>query len=192
MKKDGSLDITRLVRGEKEAWDFFVDRYAGVIYGAVRNVARTYGRGRSEDDVADIVQDVFMRLVKDDFRLLKSYRPAKASLITWLTIVARSVAIDFLKRRRLPCEPLDANVESTAPAPVPAASGIELPPGLLSPREKLVLRLLFDEEWGTSEVAGLLGIAVQSVRNHKHRALKRLRKFLKKKEGRDVRARSLV
>jgi RNA polymerase sigma-70 factor (ECF subfamily) len=96
------------------------------------------------------------------------------------------VAIDFLKRRRLPCVPLDAEVESAARAPVPHASTIELPPGLLSPREKLVLHLLFDEDWETQEIADLLGIAPQSVRNHKHRALKRLRKFLKKREGRDV------
>ena len=41
----------------------------------------------------DAAQDVFVRLCAGDFRLLKTYDPARASLATWLAVVARSAAV---------------------------------------------------------------------------------------------------
>ena len=92
MAQDGLPDA--LLRGEKAAWDAFVRRYGGLVVAAVRGVASVYG------DVEDLTQDVFVRLCKDDFRLLRSYDPGRASLSTWITIVARSTARDGLRRRR--------------------------------------------------------------------------------------------
>jgi len=84
LAQDGDLDA--LLRGEKEAWGRFVRRYAGLVVAAVRGVAREAG------EVEDLTQDVFLRLCKDDFRLLRGYDPARAGLSTWITIVARSTA----------------------------------------------------------------------------------------------------
>ena len=69
-------------------------RYGGLIVAAVRGIAPTPG------DIEDLTQEVFVRLCKDDFRLLRTYDPARAGLSTWLTIVARSTARDALRRRR--------------------------------------------------------------------------------------------
>jgi len=83
-----------LLRREKGAWQAFVRRYAGLIVAAVRAVARDTG------DVEDLAQEVFLRLCKDDFRLLRSYDPSRAGLSTWITIVARSTARDAMRRKR--------------------------------------------------------------------------------------------
>ena len=65
-------DLAALIRGEKGAWDAFVRRYAALIMAAVRGVAQEGG------EAEDLAQDVFIRLCKDDFRLLKTYDPARA------------------------------------------------------------------------------------------------------------------
>jgi RNA polymerase sigma factor (sigma-70 family) len=83
-----------LLDGDGVAWEGFVRRYGGLIVAAVRGVAPVPG------DVEDLTQDVFLRLCKDDFRLLRSYDPGRAGLSTWLTIVARSTARDAAKRCR--------------------------------------------------------------------------------------------
>src|SRR5712692_5260305 len=97
----GGSDLAALIRGEKGAWDAFVRRYAALIMAAVRGVAPEGG------EAEDLAQEVFVRLCRDEFRLLKTYDPARAGLTTWLTIVARSTARDAQRRRRIPSEPID-------------------------------------------------------------------------------------
>ena len=94
-------DLDALLRGEKEAWGRFVRRYAGLIVAAVRSVAREAG------EVEDLTQEVFLRLCKDDFRLLRGYDPARAGLSTWMTIVARSTARDAMRRYRPVSVPIE-------------------------------------------------------------------------------------
>jgi len=171
------IDLHALLRGDKTAWDAFVDRYMSVVLSAV---SRTFSaRGfNDEDEIRDTVQDVFVRLVKDDYRLLRAYDPDRASLPTWLTIVARSKAIDVVRRRRRAPPSAEENVDDLA-APEPAASAErpEIPPGLLTARQRLILRLLFDENKDVPEVAALLRVTHQTVRSAKHKAVSRLRAF---------------
>ncbi len=93
------VDLEACTAGDPGAWSAFVDCLSGVIVAAVRRTL--HGRGARRDvDVDDAVQEVFVRLVRNEFRLLRSYDPDRAALSTWLTIVARSVTIDHLRRRR--------------------------------------------------------------------------------------------
>jgi DNA-directed RNA polymerase specialized sigma24 family protein len=165
------VDLQALSRGEKSAWDAFVRRYAGLIVAAVRGVAHDAA------EVEDLVQEVFARLCKDNFRLIKTYDPSRAGLSTWLTIVARSTARDALRRRQLALTPIDAVPEgllATDPAPGPAEK-LKLPDGLLSPRQKLVLSMLYDKDMEVAEVAAVLGVDPQTVRSTHHKAMLKLR-----------------
>src|SRR5579875_518649 len=164
-----SVDLQALTRGEKSAWDGFVRRYAGLILSAVRVTAR-HGI-----DVEDIVQEVFTRLCKDDFRLLKTYDPARAGLSTWLTIVARSTARDVLRRRQPQTTPYDAVPEAALAAHSEPTERIKLPEGLLSPRQKLVLTMLYDRDMEVAEIAAALKVDPQTIRSTHHKAMLKLR-----------------
>ena len=175
-----ATDIARLLQGDKDEWDEFVDRFTPVIWAAVKDSIFAHAGSVNEEDVRELVQSVFVRLVAREFRLLRTYDPARASLVTWLTIVARSAAIDSLRRRRLQVVPLDERaMDAPAPGAV-SASGIELPGNLLSPRQKLVLHLLCDDGMETSEIASVLGVDAQTVRSTIHKAVSKLRKYFKK------------
>jgi RNA polymerase sigma-70 factor (ECF subfamily) len=163
------IDLEALSRGDKGVWDGFVRRYAGLIVSAVRGVAR------DGSDIEDLTQEVFLRLCKDNFRLLKTYDPARAGLSTWLTIVARSTARDALRRRRLPLTPLDAVPEAALAVTDAIPEQIKLPDELLSPRQKLVLTMLYEREMEVGEIATALGIDPQTVRSTHHKAMLKLR-----------------
>jgi RNA polymerase sigma factor (sigma-70 family) len=176
LAQDGLPDA--LLRGEKAAWDAFVRRYGGLVVAAVRGVASVYG------DVEDLTQDVFVRLCKDDFRLLRSYDPARASLSTWITIVARSTARDRLRRRRPESVPIDAVPEAQlAIDPVEPVEKLKLPEALLSPRQREILAMLYDREMEVAEIARALGIDPQTVRSAHHKAMLKLRAHFRGNEG---------
>ena len=175
MARDSLPDA--LLRGEKAAWDAFVRRYGGLVVAAVRGVASVYG------DIEDLTQDVFVRLCKDDFRLLRSYDPARASLSTWITIVARSTARDGLRRRRAEAVPLDAVPEAQlAIDPVEPVQKLKLPEALLSPRQRQILAMLYDREMDVAEIARALGIDPQTVRSAHHKAMVKLRVHFRSNE----------
>ena len=145
------VDLQACLDGNRQAWDAFVDRSWAVILAAVR---RTVG-GRTGDagggDVDDSVQEVYVRLIKDDYRLLRTYDPQRASLSTWLSLVARSVAIDHLRRRRPGTVPL-ARGEAARAAPTSSGQP-SLPLHCLTARQRLILRMLFDEDMSDAEAA---------------------------------------
>jgi RNA polymerase sigma-70 factor (ECF subfamily) len=166
----GASDLAALMRGEKEAWDAFVRRYAGLIMAAVRSVAQDGA------EVEDLAQEVFIRLCKDGFRLLKTYDPARAGLTTWLTIVARSTARDAQRRRRIQGVPIDAVPESAMSVPaVEPVDKLRLPTDLLSPRQREILGMLYDKDMDVAEIAASLKIDAQTVRSMHHKAMLKLR-----------------
>ena len=172
MAQDGFPEA--LLQGEKAAWDAFVRRYGGLIVAAIRGVAPPHA------DIEDLTQDVFIRFCKDNFRLLRTYDPARASLSTWITIVARSTARDGLRRRRPEAVPLDAVPEAQlAIDPVEPVQKLKLPEALLSPRQREILAMLYDRDMDVAEIARALGIDPQTVRSAHHKAMVKLRAHIR-------------
>ena len=152
-------------------------RYTGLAAAAVRGVAREAA------EVEDLTQEVFLRLCRNDFRLLKSYDPQRAGLSTWLTIVARSTARDALRRRRPLAVAIDAVPESQLSVePVETLPKLKLPEALLSPRQRQILGMLYDRDMEVAEIASQLGIDPQTVRSAHHKAMLKLRAYFKNRE----------
>ena len=166
-------DLAALLDGNKAAWDRFVARHAAVIFAAVRR--RLVPAGRSAD-AEDVVQDVFVKLCQKDFRLLRSYDASRAKVTTWLTVIAHSAAIDHLRRLRRRTEDIEAQPEAVlAVDPVEPTEEVKIPEGLLSPRQALVVELLYKREMTPGEAAEVLGVDPQTVRSLHHKALVKLR-----------------
>jgi RNA polymerase sigma factor (sigma-70 family) len=163
-----------LIKGEPGAWEAFVRRYAGLIVTAVRSVAREAA------EVEDLTQEVFVRLCRNDFRLLRSYDPERAGLSTWITIVARSTARDALRRHRPVVVPIDAVPETQLSVDaVEPVRKLKLPEALLSPRQREILAMLYDQDMEVAEIAARLGIDPQTVRSAHHKAMIKLRAYFK-------------
>lgn len=137
-------------------------------------------------EVEDAVQETFARLFANDARLLRTFDASRASMSTFLTLVARSVTLDLVRRRRHIMVTLDDAGSSTAGAvrdedPFDAAerrAPIQVPSSLLTGRQMLVLRLLFDEGRPVEQVAAMLNVDAQTIRSTKHKAIERLREFM--------------
>jgi len=167
-----TANLDRLVAGDKEAWDEFVQRHARVIYAAVQRRLVPAGRAGDADDVA---QDVFLKLCGRNFHLLRNYDPTRAKLTTWLTVIATSTAIDHLRRQSAPTTALDLAPESVLAVEPKLPEQVKIPDGLLSPRQALVIELLYRREFDVAEAAVVLAVDPQTVRSTHHKALVKLR-----------------
>ncbi|WIM13153.1 sigma-70 family RNA polymerase sigma factor [Enhydrobacter sp.] len=177
MTELGQIDLRSLTAGHKRTWDAFVQAAAPLIHAVVRRSLNSHRLG--EDDVLDTAQNVFVRLCANDFRLLKTYDPARAGLSTWLAVVARSAAVDFLRRRRQATTAIDDIPEAALAVEDRHVEKLRIPDGLLTERQTLILKFLYDEERDVAEVAQLLKIDAQTVRSTHHKALLRLREHFR-------------
>jgi RNA polymerase sigma factor (sigma-70 family) len=95
--------IARCCRGDDTAWEIFVDRFhrriARYVAGACRFLA-AHGEPRDER-ARDMVQDVYTRLVADDYRALRAWRGVnEASFVAYLATIVHTMACDELRRQR--------------------------------------------------------------------------------------------
>ena len=172
--------VKALLSGERRAWDRFVRNYARVIYAAVQRRLLPAGRG---DEVEDVAQDVFLRLCKSDFKLLRNYDPARARLTTWLTVIATSASIDHLRKQRTFNVGLDDVSEAYLAVEPVQYERIKIPEGLLSARQALVLELLYKRDLEVADAAQIMSVDPQTVRSTHHKALTKLRRHFQELEA---------
>lgn len=174
------FDLQPCLRGEKKAWDTFVEQYSPMIYASVKRTLSGSSANIPGKTLEDIAQEVFVRLIRDDYRLLRQFDPKRASLSTWLALVARSVCIDQLRKRQIETFSLeDSDIKAGPGSPDSAmaesANCEALPLHLLTARQRLVLSMLFEEQMSVSQAANIIGVDNQTIRSTKHKALERLR-----------------
>jgi RNA polymerase sigma-70 factor (ECF subfamily) len=165
-------EMKTLLRGDPVSWRVFVKRHTPVIFAAVRRRLLLANR---EGDCDDVVQSVFMRLCERDYRLLRRFDPAKARLTTYLTVIATSTTLDHLRRQKPAQGSIDDAPESALAVEAKEPARVRIPDGLLSPRQALVLQLLYNQDLTPAEAAETMGVAVQTVRSMHHKALTSLR-----------------
>jgi RNA polymerase sigma-70 factor (ECF subfamily) len=169
----------RLARRDRDALSDAYDRYGAATFGLLVGMLRD--RGAAED----VLQQVFLEV----WRRAGSYDPARAGLLTWIFTIARSRAIDEL-RRRVP-EPRDpsgtiALLESDEGAQVDelleqwhvAHLLSRLPSG-----EAELLRRRFYAGESQAEIAAATGIPLGTVKARMVSGLEGLRRMLDE-EGR--------
>lgn len=169
-------DLDAVLAGQKAAWDRYVENYAGIIFSVALRLLRMRTGSADSDEARDITQDVFLKLVKDDFRLLATFDPSRASMSTWLTVVTRSTAMDHLRKPLRRFETVALDDELPARQDEVADDFPEIPESLLSDRQRQILDMLYARDMDVADVAVALGVQAQTVRSLKHQALTRLRR----------------
>lgn len=167
------VDVAVLCTGDKQAWDAFVPPAAALVKAVARRVLSASGQ---EHETADVVQEVFVRLSAGGFRVLREFDPLRAKLSTWLGVIASAAAVDCLRRKRRGEVALeDVAEEMLGTTSAPGLHRLNLPQSLLSPRQALILSLLYEKDMTPDEVAQMLCIEVQTVRSQRHKAFGKLR-----------------
>lgn len=96
------LEFARIcVRGDKRAWDEFVERYSRLIYSYIYHTFKLKGLNSSSSDIEDIFQEIFVLLSKDNFQKLKTFKAKNGcSLASWLRQVVVNHTLDYTRKLR--------------------------------------------------------------------------------------------
>ena len=185
--------IQRLTEGEEDAWSEFMAQYSGLVRSAVRKTLSRHAYGASHEDVEDIQGEFLLSLVADGARKLTLYEGRNgASLSSYIWTLASRAAIDHLRARNLaPRTEINDiafdNVRDAMPAPDMAiearqAEG-EVVAALssLSARDRLFVKLYYEMERPTDDVAKFFKVTPSTVYSMKSRVIDRMRKFYCKK-----------
>jgi RNA polymerase sigma-70 factor (ECF subfamily) len=167
--------LTALRAGrEAEAFDRLVGTYRRRVYALARSIVRDPATAE------DVAQDVFVKL----WKALPRY-DGRAQLATWIYAITRNAAISALRRRRPEVSLDEPDVLAAAEAagahrPDAADGARDLDRALarlvdaLPERQRQVVTLYYLEERSCDEVAAMLGMPVNTVKTHLHRARARL------------------
>jgi len=126
-------------------------------------------------------EDVQQQVFTEVWQRAGAYDPRRAGLLTWVLTIARSRAIDHLRRRvpepRDPQLPDPRTVEAGADALLERWRLAQLL-GRLPEAERALLRLRFYDELSQSEITAATGIPIGTVKARMVRGLTRLREMI--------------
>ncbi len=179
-KTDREL-IDAVVRGEPGAADRFVDQFSAFVWAVL---ARDLGVPR--DQAGDLYQELFERLLENDYRRLIMWR-GEGSFVSYLGPIVRRLAYDRLRARKEVQEGEEGReIADPQPGPEDLAVVEEEQAFLmdalaaLKPRDRALIAKRHLEELSYKEIAREMGLTVNHVGVALGRAEKRLVRKLRK------------
>jgi RNA polymerase sigma-70 factor (ECF subfamily) len=148
-----------------EAFERLIPAYRRRVFGLAYSLLRD--RGAAED----VAQEVFVKL----WQALPRY-DGRAQLSTWIYAITRNASISAMRKRRRPLSMSDPlvleEVESRGAMPEaePADGSLWRRVEALPDRQRQAVTLYYQEERTVEEVAAMMGLPVNTVKTHLHRA----------------------
>ena len=163
--------VTRLRAGDPDALREAYEAYGAATFGLL---VRMLG---DREAAADVQQQVFTEV----WRRAGQYDPRRAGLLTWVLTIARSRALDHL-RKRVP-EPRDPHLPDVRAVPSEADDVVDRWRvahllGRLPEEEHAVLRMRFYDDLSQSQIAAATGIPLGTVKGRMVSGLARLREMI--------------
>lgn len=190
--------VQRCVKKDKHAWDEFVEKYSRLIYNYIYSVLKLKIPNQfSLDQVNDLFQEIFLSLVKDDFKKLKSFKARNnCSLASWLRQVVVNFTIDYLRKLK-PHLSLDEETDDEFSLKDILADDSVSATEILTQKEKLkhlkdcihaldnddkyFLELHINRGLGLEDLKDVLRLSRGAIDMRKSRVIKRLRECFKSK-----------
>lgn len=169
--------VQQVIAGHEPAQRELFERLQGVVRASVGRLCQA----QLNDD--DVVQAFYVMLVERDYRVLRSYQ-GRAALTTWSYPIAKRFVlrqVEQLRRQPLAEDP-DVEDERTVDRTpedgvISDAESRRLRAAMtrLSPDERLLLALLYEQEVPVKAVAKVFGISSAGVRMWHMRLRRKLR-----------------
>ncbi len=195
--------IARCLTGEKQAWDEFVAKYHKLVYNSIYRTLELTGYKIEPDLINDLYQEFFVSILNDDYYKLKKFKWKNGcSVATWLSVIARNMVLDFIrknskskaKEESIDKETIDAegkaslkdlliHSEKTVRDELCDEEDVDRLQKIiekLSAEDKNLLEMLYYQELSSEEIAVILNKSVDALYMQKKRLLEKLKEIAEK------------
>jgi RNA polymerase sigma-70 factor (ECF subfamily) len=190
--------VQSCVNGDKKSWDEFVDRYSRLVYNYIHSTLALKGTNQFKpDSINDLFQEIFLSLVKDNFKKLRSFKAKNGcSLASWLRQIAINSTIDYMRRHK-PTLSLDQESEENFSLKDIIANDSISAKDMLTDEEKLeslkdciekldideryFLELHINRDLALEDIKDMLGISRGAADMRKSRIIDKLKRCFKSK-----------
>lgn len=174
---------------DEKGWKRFVERFGPLVAWSIRDKIGRENIPLGSSDIDDIIQQTFSHIWhRDRLKDLKNPR----SISAWLVIVTHNITSDFVRKNRpsarfLPPEELSESIADTGADPRAETDNKQLHEAVegmvadlpIKERRIMTLELFYDLKH--REIAGIMGIPVNTVSTIIVRIKKDLRERLKRR-----------
>jgi RNA polymerase sigma-70 factor (ECF subfamily) len=170
--------VRRMAAGNPEACAAFYDRHAPRIYGFLTRLLA------HQNDADDVLQEVFWQAWKQASR----YDPQRSTPLGWLLLMARSRALDLLRKPKgaTPTGEVPAVSAPAASEPLPrvqlgeTADQVQAALAQLPPEQRALILMSFFQGITHEQIAAQVNLPLGTVKTRIRRGIGRLRDLLQR------------
>ena len=155
--------LQRCLDRAPRAWQDFIDRFLGLVVHVANHTANARSVSLDTSTRDDLIAEVFLVLVTDDFAVLRRFR-RNCSLATYLTVIARRVVVRRMMqkhREQVTSQIDDAVVEP--PQRIDNHDEVQQLMLRLDPQEAHVVRMFHLEGKSYREISQMIGVSENSI-----------------------------
>ncbi len=170
-------EIIQLLRNQDDqGLDLFMERYSGLIYYILGGILQDL------EEIEECINDIYMKIWKS----IDSYSIEKGKFTSWITVISRNTALNYLKKKQNQHEEIRdefTSQYSTEDIVLKYERSDEIKEAIssLAPDEQHIFYRKYYYLQKTNQIAAELGLTERSVEGR----LYRIRKKLQKKLGGD-------
>ena len=154
------------LQGAPRAWEDFVDRFLGLVTHVANHTAGARGMPLDSATRDDLVAEVFLKLIDNDFAVLRRFR-RQCSLATYLAVVARRVIVRRINRDwrsgTMAAEATTASSVLPAEVRIDDRDHVELLLTRLNGRDAEIVRMYHLEGKSYREISDHVGVAENTI-----------------------------
>ena len=179
--------ISRVLRGEQNAYAELVNRYQAYVFTLVLRMIK------NREDAEEVAQDVFVKA----YRSLADFR-GESKFSTWLYTIANTTSITFLRKKKLDVHSLDnekvfevadskdSGLRANLVEQKSRVNMVNEAIAMLSPDDAEIITLFYKAEQNLDEISRILRLETNTAKVRLHRARTRLKEKMEKNFSEEV------
>jgi len=175
MERSDQELLSMMAAGDSPAFGVFFDRYSSRVLGLLARFVRR------REDAEDLLQATFCEI----WRRAPSFDPSRSCCDSWLFLIARSRALDYLRGRRPTAdltvvpEPATAQVLTSELELVEASDRLHEALQRLPEEQRRAIELAFFTGLTHEQIAGELEAPLGTIKTRIRLGMNRLREYLR-------------